>query len=332
MKLTILSILKEKRLVWVLGPLVLVILFLLPLAISRFWLCLLIEIFILGLAGMSVNLLLGYGGSLPFGHAAFYATGAYTTAILLRDTGVSHALVLIVSPLMAAAVGAICGLLIARLYRFYFAIMTQALSMVVWTVILKSKDFTGGYTGITGVEFTGILSGVNNTYFFALIVVSLCVAFLWLIVNSPFGWTLRAIRENANRAAFTSIDVVKHRYLAFVISSFFCGVAGTLYVVYAHTAFPDYAYWVKSGDMLMVCILGGMFSFLGPMIGAAILITLQTLVTSVTLYWPLVVGIVICAVVLLMPDGVLGIWGKLHPYVSRRISHPTATTRDEIGV
>ena len=320
MKRTVLPILNENRSVMVAGSVAIVILLLLPIVMSRFWLGLLTEILILGLAGMSVNLLLGYGGSIPFGHASFYATGAYTTAILLKDTGVPHALVLVVSPLVAGAVGAICGLLIARLYRFYFAVMTQALSMVLWTVILKSKGFTGGYTGITGVEFTGILSGVNNTYLFTVIVVSLCVACLWLIINSPFGWTLRAIRENANRAAFTSIDVVKHRYLTFVMSSVFCGVAGTLYVVYSHTAFPDYAYWVKSGDMLMVCILGGMFSFLGPMIGAAILILLQTLVNPVTQYWPLVMGTVICGVVLLMPEGVMGISGKLHLFVYRGIA------------
>jgi branched-chain amino acid transport system permease protein len=199
--------------------------------------------------------------------------------------------------------------------------MTMAFSMLVWSIIRKWTSVTKGENGITGVGFTGILTGINNTYFFTLIVVLLCIAVLWVIINSPFGWTLRAIRENPTRSAFTNIDVFKHRYFAFIISSFFCGVSGVLYVVYSYNALPDYAYWVKSGDIVIVCILGGMFSFLGPLIGSAILILLQTYINAVTLYWLLVMGFVICVVVLLMPDGVMGVWERLKPYVQGRRFH-----------
>jgi branched-chain amino acid transport system permease protein len=316
-KIQVLPILKERQLSFFLGLLVLILLFTLPLIFSKFWIGLLNEILILGLAGMSVNLLLGYGGSLPFGHAALYSTGAYTLAILLKKTGISPVLALIISPLAAALAGAIFGLLLARLYRFYYAIMTTAFSMVLWTGIRKWVTLTGGDNGTTGVEFPDILNGINNSYFFTLIVFLVSIMMIWFIISSPFGWALRAIRENPNRAAFTSIDVIKHRYLAFIISSFFCGVAGALYVVYSHCTFPDYAYWTKSGDMVMVCILGGMSSFFGPIVGGAIFILLQTLITSVTLYMPLVMGIIICAVVLLMPDGVMGLWERIQPYFLR---------------
>lgn len=313
------------RFAWFLVLLILGVLFVFPFILPKFWIGLLTEIFILGLAGMSVNLLLGYGGSLPFGHAAFYATGAYATAILLKKTGTSPVVALIISPLIATAVGAIFGLLIARLYRFYYAMMTTAFSMVLWTIIRKWSSLTSGDDGITGVKVTAALTGINNTYFFSLAVVSVCMFVLWRIVNSPFGWTLRAIRENSNRTTFIRIDVVRHRYLAFIISSFFCGVAGTLYVVYTHSTFPDYAYWVKSADLVMVCILGGMFTFFGPIIGAAVLTILQTLITSVTLYWPLVIGVIICLVVLLMPDGVLGVWKRLQPSGQRMVANPMTT-------
>jgi branched-chain amino acid transport system permease protein len=262
---------------------------------------------------MSVNFLLGYGGTLPFGHAAFYATGAYALAILLKKTSISPYLALILAPLVATAVGAVFGLLVARLYRFYYAIMTTAFSMMWWTIIRKWSSLTGGDDGLTGVVTPDILSGTNNTYFFTVIVVSVSVAILWRLIDSPFGWTLRAIRENATRATFMNVDVIVHRYVAFLISSFFAGVAGALYVVYSHATFPDYAYWIKSGDMVLVCILGGMFYFFGPLVGVVVLVLLQTMVTTVTLYWPFVMGIIICAVVLFLPDGVMGVWERYRP-------------------
>lgn len=313
--------LREKKVSWVLGAIVLVALFVLPVIIPRFWVSLVTEILIVGLAGMSVNLLLGYGGCLSFGHAAFYATGAYATAILVERTVIPEFLVLIIAPLIATVIGAIVGLLVARLYGFYFAIMTCAFSMLIWSIIRKWTSLTMGENGITGVEFSEMLTGINNVYYFTLIIVLLSLAALWIIINSPFGWTLRAIRENPTRSAFTSIDVIKHRYLAFVMSSFFCGIAGALYVVYSHSAFPDYSYWVKSADLVIVCVLGGMSLYLGPMAGSAIFVLLQTLITSVTLYWLLIMGIIICVVVLLMPDGVLGKLEKLKAYTFRRMPH-----------
>jgi branched-chain amino acid transport system permease protein len=321
MKSTNLPPFGEKGLSWYWLVAGLAILFLLPVLLPRFWTCLLTEIFILGLAGMSVNFLLGYGGSLPFGHAAFYATGAYATAILIKKTGIPQVVVLLIAPLIAMLAGAIFGLLIARLYRFYYAMMTTAFSMVLWTLIRKWPSLTGGDTGMTGVEIMAIPGGINNTYYFTVIVVLFSLLILWFIINSPFGWALRAIRENSNRSAFTGIDVIKHRYVAFVVSSFFCGIAGTLFVVYSHSTFPDYAYWVKSGDLVMVCILGGMFSFLGPIIGAAILTILQTVVISYTTYWPLVIGTIICVVVLVMPDGVMGVLQRLRPYARGKMPH-----------
>jgi branched-chain amino acid transport system permease protein len=184
--------------------------------------------------------------------------------------------------------------------------ITTAFGMLLWTVIRKWSSLTGGDDGLTGVNVPELLNSANNAYFFTLIVVSACLLVLWIIVNSPFGWTLRAIRENPNRCAFTNINVISHRYIAFVIASFFTGIAGSLFVVYSHSTFPDYCYWIKSGDMIAVVILGGMFSFLGPLVGAGVFIVLQTSITSLTLYWPLIMGAIICAVVLIMPDGVMG--------------------------
>jgi branched-chain amino acid transport system permease protein len=286
------------------GTAIVVVLFALPFLLARFWVGLATEMLILGLAGMAVNVLLGYGGSLPFGHAAFYAAGAHTTAILLTKTRVPWPLVLVLAPVVAATLGALFGFLVARLYRFYYAMMTTALSMLLWSVLRKGGTLTGGDNGITGVEVAAAVEGIDRSYWFVLVIVLVSIAALWLVLDSPFGWTLRAIRENSTRTAFSGVDVVAHRHVAFIVSSFFTGVAGMLYVVYSHSTFPDYAHWVKSGDFVMICILGGMFSFLGPMVGAAIFTILHTVVTSYTLYWPLVIGVIICVAVLVAPQGV----------------------------
>jgi len=296
------------KFIWVSSGVAAVILIALPFVLSRFWVGIFTEILIMALAGMSLNFLLGYAGCLSFGHGAFFATAAYTTAILMTKTGLSqYLIVLLLAPIMAALLGAIIGVLVSRLYAFYYAIMTCAFTMVLWSVIRRWRDMTGGDSGIVGVKFRGLLEGTNDVYFFTLAIVVVCAVILWVIGNSPFGWTLRAIRENPVRSSFTSIDVVKHRYLALIVSSFFCGVAGSLHVIYTFGAFPELAFWTKSGDIVTICILGGINSFFGPIIGSMVLILLETFITSYTLYWPFILGVIICAVVLLMPQGIMGL-------------------------
>ncbi len=298
----------KRKTVWVLGGAAALILIVLPFVLSRFWVGIFTEILIMALAGMSLNFLLGYAGCLSFGHGAFFATAAYATAILMNKTDLNqYLIVLLLAPITATFLGAIIGLLVSRLYAFYYAIMTCAFTMVLWSIIRRWRDLTGGDTGIVGVKFQGFLQGINDVYFFTLAIVVLCSVILWIIGNSPFGWTLRAIRENPVRSSFASIDVVRHRYLALIISSFFCGVAGSLHVIYTFGAFPELAFWTKSGDIVTICILGGINSFFGPIIGSVVLILLETFITSYTLYWPLILGIIICAVVLVMPQGIMGL-------------------------
>jgi branched-chain amino acid transport system permease protein len=298
----------RRKWIWCLGFIIALALIISPFVLSRFWVGIMTEILIMALAGLSLNFLLGYAGCLSFGHGAFFATSAYATAIMMTKTHMNQFLiVLIIAPLVATLLGAVIGILVSRLYAFYYAIMTCAFTMVLWALIRRWRSITGGDTGIVGVKFRGMLEGMNNVYFFTLGVVVLCALILWVIGNSPFGWTLRAIRENPVRSSFTSINVAMHRYLALIISSFFCGVAGALHVLYTFGAFPELAFWTKSGDIVTICILGGINSFLGPIVGSTVLILLETFITSVTLYWPLVLGIIICAVVLLMPQGIMGI-------------------------
>lgn len=297
-----------RKWVWAFSCIVTLLLIGAPLILPKFWMGIATEILIMSLAAMSVNFLLGYAGCLSFGHSAFYATAAYATAIMITKTEMNQYLVLLLAPFAAAILGALVGLLISRLYAFYYAIMTCAFAMIIWAMIRRMRDLTGGDTGIVGIQFTGLLDKMhmNNIYFFTLGIVFLCGLIMWIITNSPVGWTLRAIRENPNRCSFISINVVMQRYVALVISSFFCGVAGALHVVYTFGAFPESAFWTKSGDFVTICILGGINSFFGPIVGSTVLILLETFITSATLYWPMILGIIIVGVVFFMPQGITG--------------------------
>lgn len=295
---------------WVWYVIAFVILMIVPFFGSIFWTNLLTEILIMGLAAMSVNLLLGFGGSLPFGHAALFASGAYATALLIKETNLPFFAVLIIAPAMAAVVGAVLGIIITRLYEFYYAIVSAASCMVLWTLIRKVPIF-GGDTGITGVEIPEILSSIDAMYIFTAIAVFIVLICTKILLNSPFGWIQQAIRENPNRVTCTGSNVLRHRYIAFIISSFICGVAGMLFVLHTQSTFPSYAHWVKSGDFVMICILGGVNTFIGPMVGAAALIILQTYITSLTQHWLLFLGISICLLVIFMPSGIMGLAGRL---------------------
>jgi branched-chain amino acid transport system permease protein len=292
-----------------------IVVMIVPFVASAFWTNILTEILIMGLAAISVNLLLGFGGSLPFGHAAFFASGAYATALLIKETSLPFIGVLVVAPAVAAVIGAIFGLIITRLYEFYYAIVSAASGMVLWTLIRK-VPILGGDTGITGMQVPALLDSVNSTYIFTAIIVFIVLIFTKFLLNSPFGWIQQAIRENPTRVTCTGSNVLRHRYIAFVISSYICGIAGMLFVIHTQSTFPSYAHWVKSGDFVMICILGGVNTFIGPMIGAAALIILQTYITSVTEHWLLFLGIIICLVVIFMPNGLMGLVGDLREKVN----------------
>jgi branched-chain amino acid transport system permease protein len=298
-------------LVYLLAAIVVFIFAVLPQIIPILWVTLIIELLILSLAGLSVNFLLGYGGMMPFGHSAFYASGAYVTAILLNRTELPPVLILIFAPLFAAFLGALFGIFLSKLYGFYFAIMTTAFCMLVWSMIRKLGDLTGGDIGIANISIPHFLESINAVYYYTIFIFLLSVVTLWIIINSPFGWTLRAIKENSSRMMFTGISVAKHRFMAIVISCFYCGSAGSLYAIYSRTVFPEYAYWTVSGDLVTLVVLGGMNSFFGPVIGAFIWTFLRTVITSYTIYWPMTIGLIIVAVVLFMPEGIVGLFRKV---------------------
>lgn len=283
---------------------------LLPFFIHRFYVRLVSEMLIIALFAMSVNLLLGLTGMITFGHAAYFGAAAYTSALLVKWSGLSVNTVfvvsLIASPLVASILGLLFGYFCVRASGLYFALLTLAFGQLVWAVAYKWYDFTLGDTGIGKIYPPEILMSYNGYYYFTLIVVSICIYILFRIDRSPFGWTLRAIRENPTRVEFVGIKVIRYRLMVFVLSTFFSGVAGFLFAFLQRYVNPAYIGFIKSGEPVLAALVGGMYSFLGPAFGAGLMVFLDWITNRYTEYWPLVYGSILVFFVLFFPTGVFG--------------------------
>lgn len=288
------------------GVIIVLLLLLAPLIIEGYWLRLLMEILILGLFAVSLNLVMGYGGMISFGHAGFYGLGLYITAGLLKY-GITLPIVLLTAAIGGAIGGLIVGLVTVRLRAFYFAILTLAFGQLIWAIVFKWYKVTGGEDGIIGVPIPQWLSNETILYFFIFVICAVGVVVIYWIVNTPFGRMLSAIRENSERTESIGINVNRHRLFAFIISTFFAGLAGGLNCVLTRSAFPDLVEWGKSGEVLLTCVLGGMYTFVGPLVGSVLMIMLHSLVTAFfTERWPLVLGVIFVLVALFVPQGIMG--------------------------
>jgi len=264
-----------------------------------------VQILILCLFALSLNVLTGQIGSVSFGHAAFYAIGGYACVILMTRLGAP----LWVAMPAAIALGALCALVIGyfcvRLNDIYFAMLTLAFSMLVWAIAHKWKDVTGGGDGFVGAKIPDLLRDRTAMFWFTFAVVGLCTFALRMLSNSTMGRTFIAIRENATRAAFIGVNVRRMRLLAFVIAGAFGAVAGSLMSLYIHGMFPESAFWSESGRVMIVVLLGGMHAFIGPIVGAIVLFLLEVSTAKHFEYWPFVLGLILLAIVMIAPEGLV---------------------------
>jgi branched-chain amino acid transport system permease protein len=262
--------------------------------------------------------MLGYTGMVSFGPAGLYAVGAYTTAILLTRYGAPFALAVICAPIIAGVIGALVGWFCVRRNAVYFALLTLAFAQIIWTVIFEWYGFTGGDNGIVSIPIPEFFFTISHCYYLTLIIVVISLVLLWTIVQSPFGKTLQAIRENPGRTEFIAIHLKRYQLAAFVLSSAFLGIAGSLYCVFSGSVFPDYAHWVKSTDMLVICLLGGFYNFGGPIVGSAVYILLSKIIAKQTMFWMFFLGVIIVFLVLFMRNGIVGFLSeKLAPVLHK---------------
>lgn len=294
------------------GRLAIVLLFALaailaPVLVSDFWVFVFIEMLVFALYAVTFNLLLGYGGMLAFGHAVFFGIGAYALAILMKKSGFGAFGAGLLAPLIAAAAGAIIGYFCIRLSGIYLGMLTFAFQMLVYTIVLKSYDFTGGDDGLSGINATGLGATPRGLYYITLLIVIASLLLLWRLIRSPFGLALKAQRSNARRSAALGMNVTLHRWLTFVIAALFAGLAGALFALANHSVFPGWMNWTASATPIVMTILGGMHSFAGPIVGSIIYVLMQTWLTGLTEYWALFMGVAIILLVMLMPNGVMGL-------------------------
>ena len=275
----------------------------------------------LAIAALGFNLLLGYTGLLSFGHSAFLGAGAYTVALMMRYLGVSSLELFILGGVVSsAALAALLGVVCVRHTRIFFAILTLALSQVLWTLAYKFFWITGGTDGLRVpfskltllgglIDFPGadaFARFITYYYYYVLVVFCVCTALMWLIVHSPFGKTLQAIRDNETRARFLGVRIWRYRWLAFVVSGIFTGLAGILWVPLNGLVTPDVLYWPQSGKIVFFAVLGGFRTFAGPIVGAVIFNYLEVYAVAVTQYWQLTLGLVLIALVTFLPAGIVG--------------------------
>src|SRR5712664_2935092 len=262
------------------------------------------RVLVLGLAAMSVNFLLGFTGVLSFGHAAYFGLGAYGAGLTLKFLAPSTPLGLMAGTVLGGVLGGLLGALIVRRRGVYFAMVTIAFGQVFYYIAFQWSSLTGGDDGLRGfsrqpIDFglfkLDILSDANNFYFFVLFCFALVVAAMGFILRSPFGRTMIAIRENERRSRFLGIPVERHIWIAFTLSCFFMGFAGARGLHYS-----------QSGDFVMMAVMGGMRSFWGPLLGAAVFVVLQDYLSSITVNWMSFVGLLFVLVVLFFPRGLLG--------------------------
>jgi branched-chain amino acid transport system permease protein len=283
-----------------------IVLLILPPIIPRFYTYIITLMFVTGLLAMSLNMVVGHGGMFQFHHAAFYGASAYVFALILKKTSLPLWVAFFAGPIIAAALGFLIGLFCVRLTRLYFGMLQISLGSLLWAIVFRWYDFTGGGDGIYGIPVPPLISSLKSSYYFILIVVTICLLVIYLIFKSPFGATLLAIRDNPQRCEAVGINVRRHQLFAIVIAAFFAGMAGVLFVVLERSVFPDLLFWVLSLEIFIMCLLGGWFTFLGPLLGAALMVSLRTFVGIYTEYWTLILGVILILLIFFLPEGVMG--------------------------
>ena len=279
----------------------------LPLVLPTFWVSIAVEIFAFALFAASLHLLMAVGGMVSFGHAAYFGVGAYGAALLLQLVGLPMPLAFLAAPLVAALAAVLFGYFCVRLTSIYFAMLTLAFAQIVYAIVHQWDEVTGGDNGLLSVWPAAWLASPARYYYWALVATVAGVVLLRRVTASPFGLTLRAIRDHARRAEALGVNIRALQWTAFVVAGFVAGLGGAVFVFLKGSVFPVYTESPMSVQPLVMVLLGGVASPSGPLIGAAVYKLLDTVITRYTDYWQLVLGAILMALVLVFPRGIAGV-------------------------
>jgi len=286
-----------------------------PLALDSYWVGLLTQIVILGILAMSLDILLGYTGLPSLGHAAFFGVAAYAVAVLSTTYRAGFGASVAGGIAIGTALAAAFGLMVSHVRDVYFLMITLALGMVLWGLSYRWIPVTGGDNGISGIPtleaHAGLpVAGPLAFYYVTLVVFAACAVLMWRLVRSPFGLTLRGIRENEARMRSLGFNTWLHCYLSFVIAGAFASVAGVMWAYYNGFVSPTYLDLAASSELFLMVTLGGPATLVGPVLGAGAIVLLKNVMSAYTARWLLILGIVYIVAILAAPQGIWNLGGR----------------------
>jgi len=289
-----------------------------PMYFPRYYVYIIAVTLCYAIYALGYNLIFGYTGLLSFGHALYWGVGAYTVAAFMRPElgpfrifSMEALLVLsvVTSALVALAVGSIC----VRYTRIFFGLLNLGFVMLWYSLLLKLYYITGGTDGLPvytptllGQSFTAEVFRTYTYYYYVLAIFLATSLMMWRVVNSHFGLTLKALRENSLRAGFVGLDISRYRLASYVLSGIWGGIGGALWAPLSGQVSPEISTWLTSGDIVLMTILGGMGSFIGPVIGAFVFLNLKVQIMHYTTFWQLFLGSAVILMVLVLPGGICG--------------------------
>lgn len=289
---------------------------------SRVALDFVIRLAAFGLFATSLNILVGYGGMVSFGHAMFFGGGAYAFGLLMQKGGASIPVAIVGAVIFCALLGLVVGAICVRLKEIYFSFLTLAFQMLIHSIIITWTSLTGGDQGLMGgiprVWGSINLADVQTLYWFSCIVGVLCLFLMRYILQSPFGYTLRMVRDNADRAKFLGIDVWRVRLYAFILASCFAGVGGIIMALFVSGAYPEFSYWTMSGEAVFMILMGGLHIFIGPVIGAGLLMVFNDIITRTTEYHGLALGVIVLIFALGFKRGIADFAVQIYQFLFKR--------------
>ncbi len=289
---------------------------------SRVALDFVIRLAAFGLFATSLNILVGYGGMVSFGHAMFFGGGAYAFGLLMQKGGASIPVAILGAVVFCALLGLVVGAICVRLKEIYFSFLTLAFQMLIHSIIITWSSLTGGDQGLMGgiprVWGSINLADTQTLYWFSCIVGVLCLFLMRYILQSPFGYTLRMVRDNADRAKFLGIDVWRVRLYAFILASCFAGVGGIIMALFVSGAYPEFSYWTMSGEAVFMILMGGLHIFIGPVVGAGLLLVFNDIITRTTEYHGLALGVIVLIFALGFKRGITDFVVQLFEMIFKR--------------
>ncbi|WP_372675106.1 ABC transporter permease [Aquicoccus sp.] len=276
-----------------------------PLVASDFASILLVDLMVATLFAVSLHFMMGLGGMVSFGHAAYFGVGAYGAAMAVSYLGLPMIPAMIVGPLAAAVAALFFGWFCVRLSGVYLAMLTLAAAQILWGVTFQSQEYTGGDDGIVGI-WPASWATSDQAYFY--VAFALCIGGIWFlrrVAHSPFGYGLRGVRDSDVRAEAIGMDVKFHQWMGFALAGTMAGLAGVVFAFSKGSVFPDVLGIGQSVDGLIMVLLGGIHALAGPILGAGVFVLIEDWVSRLD-YWRFIFGMIILGVVLLAPDGVAG--------------------------